>query len=102
MRALALIKSYPVIVALSILSGWLLWSSWQTEEELGKALAEIERLQQARSLAKECSESVRVIANDCRAEVADALAGVEPIVIEIEKPANSAGEFNEWIEERIK
>lgn len=102
MRALALIKSYPVIVALTLLCGYLLWSSADTEERLGQALAEVERLQQAKTAAKLCSDSVRVIASDCRAEVEDALAGVKPIVIEIEKPAKGAGEFNEWIEERIR
>ena len=102
MRALALLKSYPVIVALAGLCGWLLWSSWQTEEQLGKALAEVERLQQAKALVEECNDSVQLISNDCRAEVADALAGVEPIIVEVEKPAKSAGEFNKWIEERIE
>jgi hypothetical protein len=102
MRALSLIKSYPVIFLLAVACGWLLWSSWQTEEQLGRAMADVERLQQAKSLAKECSDSVKLIQSDCRAEVADALAGVEPIVIEIERPAKGAGEFNEWIEERIR
>lgn len=102
MRAISLVKSYPVIASLSLLCSWLLWASWQTEKELSSALLRIETLEDVEPLVQECNDTVKVIQKDCRAEVKKALDGVKPVVIEIEKPAKGAGDFNQWIKERIE
>lgn len=102
MRALGLIKSYPVIVALVLLCGRLLWSAIRTEEELAAAMLRIHTLESMEPLVQECNDAVEIIQSDCRAEIKEALDSVKPVKVNIKKPAKNVKEFNEWITERIE
>lgn len=100
-RILKLLQQFPLVTLLTV----LLFTSMMSliivtseNSELKQKLSDAETVLPA---AKECSDTVALIAKDCKVEVESALAKVKPIIKYIDKPANSAGEFNLWVEKAL-
>lgn len=64
MRFLAMLKSYPVIVALMLVYGFLQWRLWSASTELGDAKAEVSELKRALDKVGDCNDSVEELARD--------------------------------------
>lgn len=100
-RIFNLLQQFPLVTLLTI----LLFTSMMSliivtteNSELKQRLADSET---AIPAARECSDTVALIAKDCRVEVESALSKVKPVIKYIEKPAKSAGEFNLWAEKAL-
>ena len=100
-RILNLLRQFPLVTLLTV----LLFTSMMSllivtteNSELKQRLADAETVLPA---AKECSDTVALIAKDCKVEVEAALAKVKPIIKYIDKPAKSASEFNLWAEKAL-
>ncbi len=100
-RILSLLKQFPLVTLLSIMLFCSLISVivvTTENSELKQKLADIETVIPA---AKECSDTVKLIAKDCKIEVDAALSKVKPIIKYIDKPAKNAGEFNLWVDKSL-
>jgi hypothetical protein len=95
-RILKLLSNFPLVTLLTI----LLFASMMSliivtteNSRLKEKLMDVETITPA---AQECSDTVKLIAKDCKVEVGKALQRVKPIIKYVDKPAESAVEFNDW------
>ncbi|WP_339892150.1 hypothetical protein [uncultured Alteromonas sp.] len=101
-RILKLLQQFPLVTLLTVLLFTSMMSLLIVTTENSELKQKLSDAKTAIPAAKECSDTVALIAKDCKVEVESALAKVKPIIKYIDKPAKSAGEFNLWVEGELK
>ena len=100
-RILNLLRQFPLVTLLTVLLFTSMMSLIIVTTENSKLKQKLSDTETVIPAAKECSDTVALIAKDCKVEVDSALAKVKPVIKYIDKPANSAGEFNSWVENAL-
>ena len=100
-RILNLLRQFPLVTLLTVLLFTSMMSLLIVTTENSELKQKLSDAKTAIPAAKECSETVELIAKDCKVEVESALAKVKPIIRYVEKPAKSASEFNLWAEKAL-
>lgn len=98
-RIISLLRQFPLITLLTVFLFCSMMSLIIVTTENSDLKQKLSDAQSIIPAAKECSDKVELIAKDCKVEVQAALLRIKPVIKYIDKPAKSAGEFNEWVRE---
>lgn len=100
-RAIQLVASFPVVTVLSVALIVSLYSLNDYADQAAEYERKLALCQSLNVAATTCSESVITLQNDCRAEVETALKSIKPPA-PVERPAETAEEFNEWSSSKLE